>query len=339
MSIIALFGTELPVVQRSLQFIRQAMRGDGSWPIDSNLSVWLTSSAMQALWHDTGLNDLTRKQLQSWLKARQFTTIHPFTHAVPGGWGWTHLPGSVPDADDTAGAMLALARCGGGDNSRQNAARWLLQLQNADGGWPTFCQGWGKLPFDQSSPDLTAHVLRALQSLSGNQRSIQRAISRGFAYLQRKQRADGSWIPLWFGNQAAPGQHNPVFGTARVLLAYAAYERDQYIVQQGLAYLLAAQHTDGGWGGDVGIAASVEETALAIISLAPWRNIAQVTAAHSAGIAYLLNRITEGSWRIPTPIGLYFASLWYTEELYPVIWTVEALSTALDAELKKGIDN
>ena len=25
------------------------------------------------------------------------------------------------------------------------ARGWLLKLQNRDGGWPTFCRGWGKL--------------------------------------------------------------------------------------------------------------------------------------------------------------------------------------------------
>jgi hypothetical protein len=39
--------------------------------------------------------------------------------------------------------------------------RWLLDLQNGDGGIPTFCRGWGALPFDRSAPDLTAHALRA----------------------------------------------------------------------------------------------------------------------------------------------------------------------------------
>src|SRR6266568_4695463 len=38
---------------------------------------------------------------------------------------------------------------------------WLLNLQNADGGLPTFCRGWTNLPFDRSAPDLTAHALRA----------------------------------------------------------------------------------------------------------------------------------------------------------------------------------
>jgi hypothetical protein len=31
---------------------------------------------------------------------------------------------------------------------------------------------------------------------------------------------------------------------------------------------------------------------------------------------------------MPSPIGLYFARLWYSEEAYPVIWTVEALGRA-----------
>ena len=31
---------------------------------------------------------------------------------------------------------------------------------------------------------------------------------------------------------------------------------------------------------------------------------------------------------IPSPIGLYFASLWYSEKLYPLIWAVEAESTS-----------
>ena len=42
------------------------------------------------------------------------------------------------------------------------ALDWLIHLQNRDGGWPTFCRGWGALPFDRSGCDLTAHVLRIM---------------------------------------------------------------------------------------------------------------------------------------------------------------------------------
>jgi len=95
--------------------------------------------------------------------------VHPYTNADPGGWAWTDLPGGVPDADDTPGAMLALLRGGTAEwaeigESIEAGSGWLLSLQNRDGGWPTFCRGWGTLPFDRSSQDITAHVLRALMA-------------------------------------------------------------------------------------------------------------------------------------------------------------------------------
>jgi squalene-hopene/tetraprenyl-beta-curcumene cyclase len=34
-------------------------------------------------------------------------------------------------------------------------------------------------------------------------------VHRGLAYLARQQRADGAWLPLWFGNQYAPEDANP----------------------------------------------------------------------------------------------------------------------------------
>ena len=51
----------------------------------------------------------------------------------------------------------------------------------------------------------------------------------------------------------------------------------------------------------------------------------------TGGVSYLLERVEDGSWTHATPIGLYFARLWYSEELYPVIWTVEALGRACTA--------
>ncbi len=91
---------------------------------------------------------------------------------------------------------------------------WLADLQNADGGLPTFCRGWGRLPFDRSSTDLTAHFLRAIDAV--NQRAVQVVVDeiwpsdcinarrRAMKFLKRRQRLDGSWLPLWFGNQDCP---------------------------------------------------------------------------------------------------------------------------------------
>ena len=43
------------------------------------------------------------------------------------------------------------------------------------------------------------------------------------------------------------------------------------------------------------------------------------------GTNWLINQIETGGWRKATPIGFYFARLWYFEELYPVAFTVAAL--------------
>ncbi|MGB1674258.1 MAG: squalene--hopene cyclase, partial [Limisphaerales bacterium] len=67
--------------------------------------------------------------------------------------------------DATSGALIALHQLSENPASEIDRAmlgiRWLLGLQNRDGGMPTFCRGWGHLPFDRSSADITAHAIRA----------------------------------------------------------------------------------------------------------------------------------------------------------------------------------
>src|SRR5205814_4678124 len=118
-------------------------------------------------------------------------------------WAWTDLPAGVPDADDTPGAMLALRHLGESEETRAAARAgvvWLLDLQNADGGIPTFCRGWGALPFDRSSADLTAHALRAwlawYDHLPKLQHRIHHGARRAWQFLTRTQRPDGGWAPL-----------------------------------------------------------------------------------------------------------------------------------------------
>ena len=46
------------------------------------------------------------------------------------------------------------------------------------------------------------------------------------------------------------------------------------------------------------------------------------------GLAWLIERIEAGGLQQPTPIGFYFAKLWYFEKLYPIIFSVAALGRA-----------
>jgi len=345
MSLVSIGQGNEPVAQAGLRFLIDSVRPDGSWPIDTNLATWVTTLSVNAL-PEEALSSGEVDRIVDWLLNQQQQDVHQYTNAAPGGWAWTNLSGGVPDADDTPGAILALLKVRP-DNLRvrdavRKAIQWLLDLQNADGGWPTFCRGWGALPFDRSTPDLTAHTLRALRAWSAlegdhhrdlNRRAL-RAAERGFEFLAGTQRTDGTWIPLWFGNQDAPEDENPTYGVSKALLAYRDWGRTtDPAALRGLDWLISIQSTDGGWGGHRGTPSSVEETALAIETLLEWPEAAEPC---QRGLNWLLDRVDDETFVNPAPIGLYFAKLWYFERLYPMIFTVGALARAVRTSVWRG---
>jgi len=348
--VLSLVGAGLPnhsVTRAGVEFLVRSVRPEGCWPIDTNLATWVTTLSVNALAARGAIADFLpveeREKILAWLLGQQYRVEHPYTHAPPGGWAWTDLTGGVPDADDTPGALLALRRLGASSEAREAVLAgvvWLLDLQNADGGMPTFCRGWGALPFDRSSADLTAHAIRAWLAWSDSlptpiQKRIHQAVARGLRFLQRGQRSDGAWAPLWFGNQHASTEENLTYGTSRVLLALAPLKTPH--VATGIAWLLKAQNADGGWGGMAQTPSTVEETGLALEALAAvWEagpgkaDAPSVTDddfrnALRTGLDWLLQKTRGGAFFPPAPIGFYFAKLWYYEKLYPVIFTLAAL--------------
>lgn len=360
MSLAAIGLARHTVVQRGVAFLEASARADGSWPIDTNLATWVTTLAVNALGSDlvrsagvppalsegaggdacATLDAPARERVRDWLLRQQLRSEHPYTLAAPGGWAWTDLPGGVPDADDTAGALLALHRLGAGDAAVVAAAAagvgWLLGLQNRDGGMPTFCRGWGKLPFDRSSPDLTAHAIRAWRVWRADlpvaqQGKVDTAVAGAVEFLRRTQRPDGAWVPLWFGHQEDAADENPLYGTARVIPALCDLRQTGSadvggILSRALDWLVAHQNADGGWSGAAGAVSSLEETALAVEALAVAGETDARAAALARGAAWLVTAVERGGWRTPAPIGFYFAKLWYYERLYPLIFATGALT-------------
>jgi squalene-hopene/tetraprenyl-beta-curcumene cyclase len=441
-----------PVVEKGVAFLRRTARANGSWPVDINLATWLTSLGVEALSHRSP-QDLEKINI-GWLLACQQGEVHPFTSSPPGGWGWTSEPGAVPDADDTSAALVALARfytwafagpdatgaearrlssLGGqrGEISQEQVKeaalrgiRWLLGLQNRDGGIPTFCRGWGKLPFDRSAVDLTAHALRAilawLEILCGGDvkdllaekwstlvskekrrlvggwffgepagtsspatragnpfapsggnfggtaephpwEQMLIASAKALNFLFERQRADGAWEPLWFGNPFEAGELNLVYGTSRVLLALTElFPSDSPAIRKAAECLIAQQNYDGGWGmrwgmilkeraarvlsrrkvfvfptGERDALSSMEETAWAVEALAAvakddYPSGIRLGSALWSGACSLSTLVRAEQWRDPAPVGLYFARLWYYEEIYPLIFAVGALGRLLN---------
>ncbi|MEW4452614.1 prenyltransferase/squalene oxidase repeat-containing protein [Bremerella sp. JC817] len=357
MSLAATGRANSEVAQNGLRFIRDSVRPDGSWPIDTNLATWVTTLSINALSVLDDDNSHLTPECLDWLLACQTKTIHPFTGAAPGAWGWTDLSGSVPDADDTPGALLALKyfyERGDCDDATKeqilqaarNGCRWLMDLQNSDGGWPTFCKGWGTQPFDRSGSDITAHAMRGLAAWASDLPEAQRRLAKGQKYLAQMQHHD-AWLPLWFGNQDRTEEDNPIYGTVKVLNYFRDIaaspvnigESDRQAATKALKWLASQQNPDGGFGGGKAISdrtqgqyeSSVEETALAIEGLLCDNKGTENSPAWENAVDWLCRRVEENSHVECSPIGFYFSKLWYYEKLYPRIMTVSALAHACRA--------
>lgn len=367
------------VVENGVRFLLGNVRTDGSWPVDTNLAIWGTTLSLNALCNNTSVEKKVHEserieygekekavfldpELRDWILSSQHRTKHPFTGARPGGWAWTDLSGGVPDADDTSGALLALRTLYEVERDDRIALqvfeglRWLLALQNRDGGWPTFCKGWNRFPFDRSGVDLSAHALRALiawknsdlpvlekHSGSSLETEIRKSVQRGIEYILRSQSPDGSWLPLWFGNQYHPREENPFYATAKVLRLlddflndgdfYELFEVVESAIFTALKFLCKSPNPDGGFGfADSGI----EETALVVDAVAPFvrsslvrKKVPGLQEMYKKALRKLLEIVESGEYPRSSPIGLYFTKLWYDEELYPVIFTTSALGQAL----------
>src|SRR5205085_4872215 len=121
---------------------------------------------------------------------------------------------------------------------------------------------------------------------------------------------------------------------------------DTVVARKGLDWLADAQNKDGGWGGHcegkgakTKCFSSVEETALATETLLSCGRAAAHERAATQGLIWLTNVVEANRHHETSPIGFYFAKLWYYEKLYPLIFTVAALGQAvrLEAARRPGL--
>ncbi len=316
------------VTQKAAQFLVDTVREDGAWPIDTDLSGWVTSLSIRALDEDLPERDFFIENM----KERSTKDVHPFTGAQPGGWGWSDLSGSVPDGDDTSGVLVAFHVLTRGTYAPEvgKGIEWLLDLQNNDGGMPTFCKGWGKLPFDRSSADISAHAFLAFSLWKevlppALKARTEKGAKRLLEWMETALSEEGSWMPLWFGDQDAADEKSPVYGTATAVdyLLSAGQSEALSLANKGLAYLLNVQNEDGGWGGAKGVASKVTLTAKVLGALASADKPDEV--AMDRALDFLYEAYERGELFQREPIGLYFSRLWYSEELYSLTFLLIGL--------------
>lgn len=365
MSLASIGHAEHSIVRRGNEFLLTSLRADGSWPLTTNMSVRNTARAAMALgWQfeeeaDQALQEQGKTTLD-WLLNGQSRRVEPCTGADPGGWAWTDLSGGVANADDTATVLLALAASYRRSPERTGkklkpqvlaGIRWLLTLQNKDGGWPTFKRNREKLVFDRSATDVTAKVLRALHAWSSClqfsttnatlARRIGTASERGWRFLESRQSETGSWLPLWSGNQHHSEEANLVLGTTQVLTAYAETgRRNELPARRAMSWLASVQHASGGWGAVVSrskfkskkqkvvdIPCSIEETAQAVHALLPYRDEKEVETAIALGLNWLVETVDVGALE-PAAVGFFSTKMWYHEVLSPLVESCHTLAAA-----------
>ena len=178
-------------------------------------------------------------------------------HVPAGGWAFQFFNDFYPDTDDSAVVMMALTN-GGPDGAKARVEaldlgkRWLLGMQNADGGWGAFelevneevyneiLYNDEKNMLDPSTVDVTARLLEML-GLLGASRSDP-VVQRAEAYVRREQEPNGAWWGRWGVNY--------VYGTWSVLRGLAALGigAEDLAVTRAADWLESYQQEDGGWG-------------------------------------------------------------------------------------------
>ena len=248
------------------------------------------------------------------------------TGCEPGGWAFERANIHYPDVDDTAVALIVLARLRaqmapvpGLDQAIGRATAWIEAMQCRNGGWGAFDRDNDKqlltrIPFcdfgetlDPPSVDVTAHVLEALGELGRD--VTDPVVARALSFVRSEQEPGGSWFGRWGVNH--------IYGTGAVLTALRAVGEDMALpyVQTAARWLVAKQNTDGGWGescasymdaGFIGRGESTpSQTAWALLALHATGTEAW-SGSVERGLDFLLQRQVDGSWEEPQYTGTGF---------------------------------
>jgi squalene-hopene/tetraprenyl-beta-curcumene cyclase len=314
--------------------------------------VWDTALVLNAL-ADAGVERAPEREAVArgaqWLLDREVRRPGDWSLSnpklEPAGWFFEYRNGHYPDTDDTAMVLMALARTGhattpDGRPATERGLRWLLGLQNRDGGWAAFDRDINRqvltqVPFadhnamlDPSCPDITARVLEALGDYG--YRPDHPQVVRALRFLERTQQPAGCWPGRWGVNY--------LYGTWQVLvgLQKIGYDMAQPMVRRAVAWLLSVQQSGGGWGESC---ASYDDPQLAgkgtpTASQTAWALLALLAAGEArseavrTGVDWLLrSQRSDGTWHEDQFTGTGFPKVFYLKyHLYSLYFPLMALA-------------
>ena len=311
--------------------------------------VWDTGIAVFALLEaGTSPADVGLRKAAHWLLQKQILGGGDWQiknrDGPPGGWAFEFRNDFYPDVDDTAFVLMALQNLSYPDHGRLAKAidvglRWLVSMQNKDGGWGAFDRDndhtfLNQIPFadhnamlDPSSPDVTARVVECLGRFGWT--ASHPRIRRAVEYLLKEQHPAGPWYGRWGVNY--------IYGTSGVLRAFAAVgAKTNGAVKRAVDWLRCVQQDDGGFGESI---ASYDDST--------WIGRGETTASQTArGLSGLLTGLPpndpavqraveylidgqndEGSWDEEPFTGTGFPKVFYLKyHLYRLYFPLSALA-------------
>ena len=271
------YGIDSPAMKKGLNGLEDFIIEDSQTLVlqPATSPIWDTAWTLIAL-RESGFdkNDKYLKKGAMWLLSKQVKTCgdwkikNPKTR--PGCWSFEFENRFYPDIDDTAIVCYALNSVKLENEEEKNEAlragiQWILDMQNRNGSWAAFDRNNHKkllshipyadfiTPLDFGSPDITAHVIYVLRKLKPdlNQEFLRtkdflKRIRRGFNYLAKSQKSDGSWYGRWGVNY--------LYGTSKVMQSFCEIENLIFIdsfkqsVIKAKKWLETCINQDGGWG-------------------------------------------------------------------------------------------
>ena len=351
-----------PMVQWGFRFIRslQINQGDGITQERYQAKIWDTALALYTL-RASGMPDdhPVISHAIDYLALRQIWHPHALKWASKnptGGWAFEEDNTLFPDVDDTAAAVMALAKV---RNERETEIErqvfrgvgWLLRQQNPHGGFGAFdreirggllewgARNWGRFftsdrqwmwycrTRDMATPDITGHALEAM--ITGGLTSANKAVGSAIDFLISAQTKSGAWRSRW--------GVGPIHGTSMALrgLKSAGLTKPHTFIMKAIRWLKSIQQPDGGWGEPPeslwrhelwGAGPSnPTQTAWAIMGLTATGEVESDEVKR--GIEYLCRTQKDnGWWDEPHPTGVLMPpDSFLSYELYPLIYPLMAL--------------
>ena len=309
--------------------------------------IWDTGIATYALC-EAGFNqeqESMRRAVQ-WLVEKECRDFGDWKANVrqpvePSGWYFEFNNSYYPDVDDTAMVTMALLRsgCAEGQSPAERGIRWILAMQNEDGGWAAFDRTINRpilesIPFadhnaiqDPSCPDITGRTLECLGHFGI--RPDHPAVQNALRFLEFEQEPEGCWFGRWGVNY--------IYGTWQVVCGLKTVGADMSHpwIQKAGSWLRIVQKEDGSFGESAdtyedpsqkGIGPSTpSQTAWGVMALMAicGPNDPDVLK----GIRYLIDtQLETGSWNEQWFTGTGFPRVFYLRyHLYPLYFPIMCL--------------